>query len=85
MLIFSIIVQLILLGICAFHLWKDHYEGGKDFQLPQNEEVTLFIKRDGKWLFHSKRPVGHPDIEEVLKTPGMAILQSGKVTEGKNG
>lgn len=48
-----------------------------------NEHVTLMIKRGGTWLYHSMRPKGHPDIEETLRTPGMAIFQDGTLIEGK--
>lgn len=83
MLILILIFVLAILAKDLFDLYKEYWVKKPDFQLPTAEEVTLFVRRGDKWLFHSKRPVGHPDIDEVLRTPGMAILQNGKVTEGR--
>lgn len=53
---------------------------------PWGNETQLLIGRPGAWRHHSWRPAGHADIDEAIKTPGMAVVDpDGTLVEGEQG
>lgn len=38
-----------------------------------NNLVQLLVKAGNKWVHHSWRPAGHPDIQRALADPDMAV------------
>jgi hypothetical protein len=47
------------------------------------EQVELLRRHGDAWVTHSWRPQGHPDIQEALDTPGLAVRRGGVVEEGR--
>ncbi len=48
---------------------------------PENQ-IQLLQGSPGNWSHHSWRPVGHKDIAEVERTPGMAWRDANGIHEG---
>jgi hypothetical protein len=87
-------IALILLAFLNWQLWSQRPRRHAAVRVQGNDtpqskpatrskDVELLKNIGGKWIHHSWKPEGHPDIQEALDTPGLAIRRDGVLDEGR--
>jgi hypothetical protein len=83
----DILIIILQLAILVVYLRNRKYHVSFTSQsattpLPRGE-VTLLKRSGDSWVSFGCRPLNHPDIEEALRTPGLAYSDdSGNITLG---
>lgn len=82
--IIALLLACILLKLPDVYRWSSHGQGNKLSVDSAGSNVQILKKIDGVWQHHSYRDrPDHPDVQEAINTPGLAVAINGVMNLGK--